>query len=137
MADIVEAKASLHPDLVVLTGLGLGAEQLGAEAALRAGVPFVAVLPYPEQESVWPPESRERYGKLLSAAVAEVTLQGKPPETKQKAGAALARRNAWLARHAHEALIVWDGKDDAVGKLVRSFQDHLGEEDVWVVEPAQ
>ena len=29
---ILEAQAQLHPDLVVLTGLGLGAEQLGAEA---------------------------------------------------------------------------------------------------------
>src|SRR5439155_3586314 len=47
MAEILAAKASLHPDLVVLTGLGLGAEQLGAEAAVEAGLPFVAVLAYP------------------------------------------------------------------------------------------
>ncbi|HEX2064036.1 MAG TPA: ribonuclease H, partial [Acidimicrobiales bacterium] len=32
LAEILEAKLQLHPDLVVLTGLGLGAEQLGAEA---------------------------------------------------------------------------------------------------------
>ena len=38
----------------VLTGLGLGAEQLAAVAAVEAGVPFYAVLPYPEPESVWP-----------------------------------------------------------------------------------
>jgi ribonuclease HI len=136
MTEILRAKAALYPDLVVLTGLGLGAEQLGAEAAEQAGVPYVGVLAYPEQESVWPNGARARYATLLSGAVAEITLQGKPPETRQKAAAALARRNAWLARNAHEALVVWDGKDDAVGKLVRSFQDHLGEEDVWVVEPA-
>ena len=136
LVEILKAKHQLHPDLVVLTGLGLGAEQLGAEAARQADVRYVAVLPYPDQESVWPRESQVHYRNLLAGAIAEITLQGKEPGSKQKAGAALARRNAWLAKNAHEAVIVWDGKDDLVGKLVRSFQDHLGEENVWVVEPA-
>jgi hypothetical protein len=57
------------------------------------------------------------------------------PETKQKAGGALARRDAWLARHTDEAIAVWDGKDPATGKLIRSLQDALGEEDVWIVNP--
>ena len=50
---------------------------------------------------------------------------------------ALARRDAWLARHAHEAVVVWDGQDPATGKLVRSLRDHLGEEDVWILSPAE
>ena len=29
----------------------------------------------------------------------------------------------------------WNGDDPAVGKQVRSLQDQLGEEDVWVVAP--
>jgi hypothetical protein len=45
LTEVIDAQAQLHPDLVVLTGLGLGAEQLGAEAAEHAGVPYVAVLP--------------------------------------------------------------------------------------------
>ena len=85
---------------------------------------------------MWPAASREDYGKLLAGAAGEVVLQAKSPDSKQSAGAALARRNAWLARHAHEAVVVWDGSDDAVGRVVRSLQDHLGEEEVWVVEPA-
>ena len=60
---------------------------------------------------------------------------GAAPETKQKAGAALARRDAWLARNGHEALLVWDHEEPFVGKVFRSLQDHLGEEEVWVVEP--
>ena len=47
LAEILPASASCV-DLVVLTGLRLGAEQLGAEAAVDAGVPFVAVLPIPD-----------------------------------------------------------------------------------------
>ena len=135
LAEILAAKHELHPDLVVLTGLGLGAEQLGAEAAVEAGVPFVAVLPFPGQEGVWPVASRLHYQRLLTAAAGTVLLQSRGPENKQKFGAAMARRDAWLARHADEAIVVWDGAEPFVGKLVRSLQDHLGEEEVWVLHP--
>jgi uncharacterized phage-like protein YoqJ len=135
LAEIIDAKRELHDDLVVLTGMGLGAEQLGAVAAVEAGVPFYAVLPYPEPESVWPKAAQESYRKLLDAAEGEIVLQGRKPEARVRAGAALARRDAWLARNADEAVAVWDGEDPALGKQVRSLQDHLGEEDVWIVEP--
>ena len=135
LGDVLAAKKDMHPDVVVMTGLGLGAEQLGAEAAAAAGVPYVAVLPYPDQESVWPRASQERYRRLLDGAAGRVLLQAKAPESRQKAGGALARRDAWLARNAHEAIAVWDGQDPRVGRLVRSLQDHLGEEDVWLLAP--
>ncbi len=119
----------------MLTGLGLGAEQLAAEAAAEAGVPYVAVLPYPEPDSQWPPASRKAFQALLDGAQSTVVLQNKAPASRQLAGAALRRRDAWLARHAHEALVVWDGKDAGVGRAVRALQDALGEDDVWIVTP--
>ena len=131
---IIEAKAAIFADLVVVSGLRLGAEMLGAEAALAAGVPLVAVLPYPDPQSVWPAASQERFQVLLDAARDVITLQKRRPESKQQAGAALARRDAWLARNATEAVLVWDGKDPALGRLFRSLEDHLGE-DVWVLDP--
>jgi ribonuclease HI len=136
LTEILTAKRELHPDLTVLTGLGLGAEQLGAEAAAEAGVPYVAVLPFPGVDDVWPAASRQRFAQLLDRARGAITLQAKKPDSRQAAGGALARRDAWLARHAVEALAVWDGEDGAVGRAVRSLQDHLGEEDVWVLEPS-
>ena len=135
LVKVLSAKRQLHPDLVVLTGLGLGAEQLAAEAAIEAGVPFVAVLPYPDPQSVWPKPSQKRFEGLVDLAADRVVLQSTAPDTKQNAGAALARRDAWLARNAHEAIVVWDRGDAGVGRLVRSLTDHLGEDDVWVVEP--
>ncbi len=135
MTAILAAKAQLHPDLVVLTGLGLGAEQLGAEAAADSGTPYTAVLAFPDQEAVWPEARRRRYRELLGDASGQVVLQAAKPATKQQAGVALGRRNAWLARNAEEAVVVWDGKDTAVGSLARSFQDALGETEVWLLEP--
>jgi ribonuclease HI/uncharacterized phage-like protein YoqJ len=134
LAEILAAKRQVVPDLVVLTGLGLGAEQLAAEAAAEAGVPYVAVLPYPDPDSLWPRESRTAFRALLDGARATVILQAKPPATKQLAGAALRRRDAWLARHANEAVAVWDGREAATGRAVRALQDSLGD-DVWVVSP--
>src|SRR5437763_10675911 len=135
LAALLAAERQLHPDAVVLTGLGLGAEQLAAEAAAAAGVPYVVVLPYPEQDALWPAEARREYERLLAASTRQVVLQAKPPQTRQQAGAGLRRRDAWLARNADEAVIVWDHEDPIVGRLVRSLQDALGEEQVMIIEP--
>lgn len=133
LKQIIEAKKQLHPDLMVLSGLGLGAEQLGAEAAADVGVPFTAVLPYPNQESVWAKPSQQAYRDLLDKADGQILLEQTRPESKQKAGASLSRRANWLARHVSEAVVVWDGEEPYVGRYVRSLQDHLGEDEVWVV----
>ncbi len=132
---ILAAKRQLHPELLVLTGLGLGAEQLGAEAAVAADVPFVAVLPFPDPDRIWPDPSRQRFAKLLARAASVVTVQHNQPASRQAAAGAIARRDGWLARQAEEAIVVWDGSDPAVGRAVRSLQDHLGEAEVWVLEP--
>jgi uncharacterized phage-like protein YoqJ len=135
MAEILEAKAAIIDDLVVVSGLRLGAEMLGAEAALEVGLPLVVVLPYPDPESVWAAASQARFGELQRYASDVVLLQKKAPASRQQAGAALARRDAWIIRNVTEALLVWDGKDDALGKLYRSLEDRLGP-DVWVLDPA-
>ncbi len=135
LQEVLAATAELHPDLVVLSGLGLGAEQLGAEAAAAAGLPYVAVLAFPGQESVWPEASRRRYRELLDGAAGQVVVQSRAPATARQAGIALGRRDAWLARHADEAVVVWDREDPLVGRLARSFADALGETEVWLLEP--
>ncbi len=136
LRELFEAKRTMHADLAVVSGLRLGAEMLGAEAAVEAGVPLVAVLPYPEPQSVWPAAAQARFATLSEVAREVITLQRRSPDTKAKAGAALARRDAWLARNAAEAVLVWDGVDAALGRLHRSLEDHLGD-DVWVLDPAE
>jgi uncharacterized phage-like protein YoqJ len=121
--------------LAVVSGLRLGAEQLGAEAAIALELPLVVVLPYPEADKPWPAEARARFAELVDAAEIVVTLETKAPATKQLAGRALARRDAWLAKQVDGAVVVWDQEDDDVGRLVRSLEDHLGPEQVLLVHP--
>ncbi|MEZ5266154.1 MAG: RNase H family protein [Acidimicrobiales bacterium] len=136
LRDIIAAKAGLEPELVVVSGLRLGAEQLGAEAALEAGVPLVVVLPYPDPDARWPSGRRARFKELCAAATTVLTLQRKAPDTTARAAAAMTRRDAWLARHGAEAILVWDGVDERLARLHRSLVDHLGE-DVWVLDPRE
>ncbi len=137
LAEILAAEAKLHPDLVVVVGLGLGAEQLAAEAAAEAGIPYVVALAFAGVDKVWPDRSRRRFGELTTGARATIILERKLPDSRQAVGAAMARRDAWLSRNVDEAIVVWDGRDPPVGKTVRTLQDHLGEEQVWILEPAQ
>ena len=135
LQETLAAMVEVDGPLAVVSGLRLGAEQLGAEAALALDLPLVAVLPYPEADKPWPPEARRRFAELVDAAEVALTLEKKAPATKQLAGAALARRDAWLAKQVDAAVVVWDQEDDAVGRLVRSLEDHLGPEHVLLVHP--
>jgi ribonuclease HI len=127
--------AGEHDDLVVVTGMGLGTEQLAAEAAIDASVPFVAAPAHPGFDRVWPAESRERYRALLDNAVEEVVFENRSPATKQLAGAMASRRDAWLAKSADEAIVVHDGEDERTEKILASLVMQLGDENVLQLHP--
>lgn len=137
LQEILAAKRLMDDDLRVVSGLRLGAEQLGAEAASAEGIPLVAVLPFPDPDSPWPESSRRRFRQLCDAAEVVVTLERKVPDTKAKVGGALRRRDAWLARNLDEAIVVWDGKETFTGRLVKTLREQLGD-DVWeeLIPPA-
>jgi ribonuclease HI/uncharacterized phage-like protein YoqJ len=135
LQEALAAMVEVDGPLAVVSGLRLGAEQLGAEAALALELPLVVVLPYPEADKPWPQDARARFAELVDAAEVAFTLESKAPATKQLAGAALARRDAWLAKQVDSAVVVWDQDDADVGRLVRSLEDHLGPEHVLQVQP--
>ncbi len=133
LAEILKAKKELDDDLVVLTGLRRGAETLGAEAAVASGLPYVVVLPYPNPAVRWPAVDRNHFASMLEGAAKVVCLQRRVPANPKNAGEALKRRNAWLRTVADEALIVWDGDDRRVGRVVREFEREMPD-DVWIVD---
>lgn len=134
IAEILSGLAVVHPDLVVITGLGLGAEQLGAQAAAQLGVPYVAVLPFPDPQEVWPATSRAVYHDLLAGAAGTIVVSPSKPASRQAAGIALRRRDDWVISNASAALVVWDGNDRALGATVKALEKRLPDE-VWIVSP--
>lgn len=133
MTEVLSGWAAINDDVVVLTGLGLGAEQLGAEAARVAGLDYVAVLAHPEPDRVWPAPSRARYRELVGSASSVITLDPSIPATRQDAGKAAGRRDAWLAGMADAAVVVWDGDDRALRDTVAALERR--EVDVFVIRP--
>jgi ribonuclease HI/uncharacterized phage-like protein YoqJ len=131
IAEVLAHRSTEHNDLLVVTGLALGAEQLGAEAAVNAGVPYVAVLPYPDYGSVWSDDAQRRLKDLLAGAALVVTLEDKQPTSKQAAAMATRRRDAWIARHADAAVAVTEPDDPVFQSLVLQ----LGDDDVFLLRP--
>jgi ribonuclease HI/uncharacterized phage-like protein YoqJ len=134
VTEILEGLVRVHRDLVVLTGLGLGAEQLGAESAAAARVPYIAVLPFPDPDKIWPAASRATFRLLVDAARETIVISRKEPATKQAAGMAIGKRNAWLIAHADAAVVVWDGTDRPLRDDVRALERRIPD-DVWIVAP--
>jgi ribonuclease HI/uncharacterized phage-like protein YoqJ len=134
LTDILTGLQTVHPSIVMLTGLGLGTEQLAAEAAAAAGVPYIAVLPFPNQEKIWPDARRAAYQQLVAGAADTLTLSSKQPASRQEAGMAIGRRNDWLVSRANGALVVWDSKDTTIGQTVKALERRIPD-DVWIVWP--
>ena len=134
MTEILQATRAVQPDLVVLTGLGLGAEQLGAEAAAAAGVPYVAVLPFPDPDAVWPAASRATFRRLAADAHDTIVMAPDAPKSKQAAGAAIRKRNNWLIANADAVVVVWDGRDRTLRVDVNALERRIPD-DVWIVAP--
>ena len=135
LAEVLAAQAQLHPDLVVLTGLRPGAEELAALAAADAGVPYVAVLPYPDPAAGMPAAAKAEFDAACAAARSTVVLEKGRPSDGEKRRAAMSRRDGWLRGASCAAVVLTDGADPDAERLVRKFEEVLGDE-VWFLELA-
>ena len=134
LSDVLAAKRQMHPELVVATGLGLGAETLGAEAALAADVPYAVVLAFEGVERRWPGPSRQRFAELRQQAAQEFVLGAKAPVDGEAFGKAMRRRDTWFMHNCDEAILVRRTDDRTLADLLRRLEEALGG-DVWVIEP--
>lgn len=130
IADALSYLKQEHPDLVVVSGMGLGSEQLGAEAAFDAGVPFALALAHRGVDAVWSAATRERFNALREKALVEVVFDDRKPTSKQQAGAMASRRDAWLAKNVDEAVVVHDGEDDRTEKTLAALTVQLGDDHI-------
>ena len=94
LGEVLAAKAELDEDLVVLTGLRLGAEMLAAEAAARAGrAPTWRCCPTPDPDGRGRRRPGRRFGRARGGGAG-----GGAPEKKRRALAARRPPRAGPAR---------------------------------------
>ena len=134
LIDLLRAKLEMHPDLQVMTGLGLGVEMLAAEAAAAAAVPYVAVIAFEGMDRRWPDATQKRHSELLAGARSVVTVNSSEPRTTAEFAKTMGRRDDKILTHADEAVLVRTGDDRTLGDLQRKLEKLL-EEDVWIMDP--
>jgi len=134
LTEWLTAQGQIHPDLVVVTGLRPGAEVLGAEAAIRAGVPYAAVIAFPSQDRNLSPGGRARFTDLKGRSAREIAFEKKSPADSDAFRKAMARRDTWLVNVADQAVLVWDEEDHRLERLHRDLEKALGD-DLLVLRP--
>lgn len=132
LQEILTAKSMMHDQITVLTGLQLGAETLAAEAAIAAGVEFIAVLAFPDPSARWPKPAQQHFDELIDQASDVVVLDNAVPSTSMQVAKSFGRRDRWLQDRADEAVVIWDGGRNPIEKQKNAFERALGD-DVWVL----
>lgn len=90
----------------VLTGMALGVDQAGAEAAMDLGIPVEAYLPFASMDAKWPARARQKFQEL-SARCQSVHTVGKGGYS----AALLYKRNEAMLAGATCAAVLWDGRE--------------------------
>jgi uncharacterized phage-like protein YoqJ len=103
----------LKPEKII-TGMALGVDQWAAMVAHKLGVPFLAAIPFENQESKWPEESQKTFRLLRKLAAEEVIVSpGKYSAVKMQI------RNQWMVDNCDELIAVWDGSDGGTANCVK------------------
>ena len=90
-----------------IVGMAQGWDMSVAQACFILNVPYIAAVPYPGQELVWPAlETRNLYRELLHSAERVVYVS---ESTGGNAARALQLRNQWIVDHSDKLIALWDG----------------------------
>ncbi len=130
LGEVLSSYSELHPDLVVLTGLRGGAEQLAAQVVAERDLAHVVILPYPDPAARWSAAERARFQQCCDSADRVVILERSRPRDKAAMTDAIARRDGWLRSVADIAVVLTDGSDPEAEQLLRRWEKAIGD-DVW------
>jgi len=108
--------------LTAVSGMALGVDTIFAEVCIDLGIPFIAAVPFKDQDSRWPESSQDSYKRLLAAAKKVVIVDEIPSYHSDRFGGKMALRNKWAVDHSTEAIAVWDGSDGGTANAVKLLE---------------
>ena len=110
----------------IISGMAMGWDLAVAEACIDLGVPFIAALPFPGQESLWPASEQERYRAALGRA-AVVQYIGRMP-----LNALYHRRDRWIVDQSVKLWALCDGRPGGTfSTVLYAIQAGSKIEDLW------
>jgi uncharacterized phage-like protein YoqJ len=96
-----------------VSGMALGIDQDFAQVSIEMGLPFIAALPFLDQESRWPKSSQDYWWWLLERADDIVIVS--PGEYS---AAKMQIRNEWMVDNSNVLVGVWDGTPGGTGNCM-------------------
>jgi uncharacterized phage-like protein YoqJ len=100
------------PDKII-SGMAQGWDLAWATAGLELGIPVIAAIPFVEQSTRWPEESRERYSDILQRCteVKYVCISGYAPWKMQV-------RNRWMVDNCTKLVALWNGSSGGTANCI-------------------
>ncbi len=102
-----------------ISGMALGVDQWAAMVCVNLHIPFIAAVPFPGQESVWPEPSQRIY-KLLLKKADDIVIVNDAPFAAGK----LQKRNEWMVDQCDKLIAVFDGTEGGTANCVKYAEKH-------------
>ena len=101
-----------RPDKVI-SGMALGWDQALAQAAINLKIPFVAAIPFKNQECKWPNKSQTKYKTILAAASeCVIVCEGEYAAWKMQV------RNKYMVDNSDLVVAMFDGTTGGTANCV-------------------
>jgi uncharacterized phage-like protein YoqJ len=110
----------------VISGMALGVDQWAAYIAYKLGIPFIAAIPFANQECKWPEKSQKTYNHLLNLAAERVIVSpGEYSPSKMQI------RNQWMVDHCDKLIAVWDQTPGGTANCI-NYAKSIGKEIIFI-----
>lgn len=99
-------------NLSAIVGMAQGWDMAVAMACKNLTVPYIAAIPFPGQEEIWPdPEVRSLYTSLVESAAERVYVSNQRPAIYE-VPRLLQLRNQYIVDHSDKMIALYDGDLD-------------------------
>lgn len=111
ISEIIYSHTSYKPDwdldteIIFISGMALGVDQMFAKLAVRLGYKYVAAIPCKDQDIKWPEKSKHRYHQMLSYRHCTAYYVSNLPYDNY----CMQRRNQWMVDNCDLLIAVYDG----------------------------
>jgi uncharacterized phage-like protein YoqJ len=102
----------LKPEKII-TGMALGADLFAASIANKLQIPFIAAIPFADQEACWKDSDKKIYHKLIDKA-SEVLIISEGGFANYK----YQIRNQYIVDNSDKLLAIWNGTKSGTGNCV-------------------
>lgn len=110
---VAETIINYYEPTKLIIGMALGFDIAMAQACVNKNVPFIAAIPFEDQEIKWSYTDKKRYLELcLKAENIVVVSKGGYADWK------FQKRNEYMVDNADEVMALWDGSEGGTANCI-------------------